>query len=310
MVHLSKWSDGVIRTRITLIIKVFLIGATVYSLVAVRTQSFALPDLMKTHELQDKLSSSQTSDEVAAATESTKNNVFRTRSVSQQLRVHVDTTANTNITMQGVVDNMPLRDCAFCGNGANANVEIEINRTALWQHEWAPFLSRHMLRRSRKFVGHLYRFQRFLQKLHRGEPTRILLFGGSNCQAAYVQDRNNHFAQAFPAWLNRAFPPTSGRHTLLNLGIGGAGACPANTLLHTQLDQNGRFNEPADLALLEFSINDSSFWGGNVKPFHASVTSSDSHDDTRICFEALVRQLLDSSACDRKTSRVSRPPGI
>jgi len=196
----------------------------------------------------------------------------------------ISTTSNNNKHVSTV-------NCAFCvADKADTDMNsVTIDEKALWQHSWDPFLSRHMLRRSRKFVGHMYRFQRFLHKLHRGEPTQTLLLGGSNCHASYVQNASVHFAGSFPAWLNKVFPPKTGKHVLVNLGMAGAASCSATTQLKVLLDEHGAMNKEsggADLALLEFSINDNG---------SQHTTTSGIHETSRTCFEALVRQLLQAS---------------
>lgn len=185
--------------------------------------------------------------------------------------------------------------CGFCDTSNSRNA---INRTALWGHVWTPNTTRNMIRRTRKHIGNVGRLQLFINKLWRGEPTNILLVGGSNCRGAQIKTQEPRFPELIERWLNQAFPVAPKlsssspqqqqqqpprKHTLYNRGSGGSGACVFSSDLDVFFSVAAP--ETVDLVLTEFSVNDGS----------ESLSDVPDHTESRLCYEALVRSALKHS---------------
>ena len=173
--------------------------------------------------------------------------------------------------------------CGFCDPTLSSG---NINHTALWGHVWTPNTTMNMIRRTRKHIGNVARLQHFIRKLWRGEPTNILLVGGSNCRGAQIKTPEPRFPELIERWLNEAFPVTSQpqrKHTLHNRGAGGSGACVFSSDLDAFLSVAAP--ETVDLVLTEFSVNDGS----------ESLLDVPDHTESRLCYEALIRLALQHS---------------
>lgn len=146
-------------------------------------------------------------------------------------------------------------------------------------------LSEDMLQRSRKHVGNVHRLRNWLRKLWSGEPTTVMIIGGSNCGGGGRVNIPNTFPERLARFLNAAFPLAEKKHQVVNNCIQGTGSCPAAQMVEIQLDAV----EAVDLVIAEFAVND----GLEQSPVYVSPPFSSLYAPVRGCVELVVRKVLD-----------------
>ena len=119
--------------------------------------------------------------------------------------------------------------------------------------------------KSRAFYGREQsRLSHFYHKaLRRREASHVVVLGGSNSQGMGVgistlERRffyNTSYTQLLEEWLNKYYPPKTGKHVVHNFGQGAVGSCYFDLLLE-KLITPGYIGGTPDLFILETSVND------------------------------------------------------
>ena len=167
-------------------------------------------------------------------------------------------------------------------------------RKAGQMHDERP-LDLGSLMKSRKSMGNVWRFRQFLCKVLSGNPTRILVVGGSNCQNAYLPTDEPAWPTVLQEYLNEQYPVKPGTaqsaHVVVNRGQGGEGTCVTAPRLHHFI---GNGTNEFDLVLSEFAINDAQFaeqlLAGSAPPL------GEQYSQIAECMEIFIRNLLKSSS--------------
>jgi hypothetical protein len=122
-------------------------------------------------------------------------------------------------------------------------------------------LGMNSLQKSRKGIGNVFRFRKFLCQLLSGRPTRTLVVGGSNCNSNYLPSDEMAWPELLQTYLNEEFPVDAIhgniQHVVVNRGYGGSGSCTFAARMSFLLQE--KLPLQYDLVLAELAINDAQF---------------------------------------------------